>query len=183
MTLTENLNRAGLWRALYWSFALLALGAPTLAYAIDPGFGWSGRDFVFAIVLVTLTGGVLEVALRTRASFAHRLGAAMALGAGFLLIWVNGAIGIIGNEDNPANLLFMGVLAVAMAGTLVAALKPAGMARAMQVTAGAQFAVFAIAWASGQGFIPFATLFWCALWLGAGALSARAAREEAPSRA
>lgn len=178
MSFAHNLNRAGLWRALYWAFAALVLIVPAVAMQFTPEVNWTTGDFVFAALLTGLTGGVLELALRTRSGFAYRVGAATGLAAAFGLIWVNGAVGIIGGEGNPANLMFAGVLAVAMAGTLVAGLRPAGMARAMYATASAQFAVFAIAWASDLGFIPFATLFWCALWLGAGALFARAARDE-----
>ena len=50
-----------------------------------------------------------------------------ALGA-FFLVWVNGAVGIIGNEENQANLLFFGVLAVAVVGSLIARFRAKGMA-------------------------------------------------------
>ena len=171
-------NNARLWRALYWSFAALVLLVPGLATIFAGFMGWSASDFVFAGVLTGLTGLVLEVALRTSRDFAYRMAVGVALAAAFLLIWINAAVGIIDGEGNPANLMFAGVLAVALVGSLVARLRARDMATAMVVTAGAQALVFAIAAATGQGFIPIVTMFWCALWLGSAALFARAARAE-----
>jgi hypothetical protein len=36
------------------------------------------------------------------------------LARGLLLVWVTGAVGIIGSEDNPANSLYIGVLGVGL---------------------------------------------------------------------
>ena len=58
--------------------------------------------------------------------------------AGFLLVWANGAVGLLGDADNPANLMFFGVIAVAVTGALLARLRPAGMARAMLAAMTAQ---------------------------------------------
>lgn len=49
------------------------------------------------------------------------------LGA-FLLFWANGAIGIIGSEDNPANLMYGAVFVVGIIGSIISRLKPDGMA-------------------------------------------------------
>ena len=175
----SKLNNARLWRALYWGCAALIMLLPVAAMQFTSDVGWTSEDFTFAAVLLGLTGGVLEAALRTGGQLAFRIGAAMALGACFLLVWVNGAVGIIGNEDDPANLMFAGVILIAMAGSLVAGFRADRMARAMQVTAGAQVTVFLIALASGAGFIPFATLFFTGVWLGSAALFAKAARAQA----
>ena len=69
----------------------------------------------------------------------------MATGLGlltcFLIVWLHGAVGIIGSEDNPANLLYFLVLLVVMAGALLARLRPRPMARAMFVTGIVHFLV------------------------------------------
>ena len=58
---------------------------------------------------------------------------------------MNGAVGIIGNEANPANLMYFGVLAVGVIGALVARIQPNGMARALFAMALAQALVPVIA--------------------------------------
>jgi len=65
--------------------------------------------------------------------------------AGLLLIWMNLAVGIIGSEDNPANMLYVGVLAVGIIGAGIARLRPRGMARTLFATAFAQMLVPVIA--------------------------------------
>jgi hypothetical protein len=67
------------------------------------------------------------------------------LATGLILIWINGAVGLIGSEDNPANLMYGGVLAVGVIGAVIARLKPSGMARALFATALAQFLVPVVA--------------------------------------
>jgi hypothetical protein len=69
------------------------------------------------------------------ATRAYRAGAAAALGTAFLLIWVNLAVGIIANEDNPLNLIFFGVIATALIGSIAVRFRPDGMRRAMTVAA------------------------------------------------
>jgi hypothetical protein len=70
--------------------------------------------------------------------------------AGLLLVWVNGAVGMIG--DGPVNLLYLGVIAVGFVGVLIAGLEPRGMAWALSATAVAQMLVPVIAlviWKAG----------------------------------
>ncbi|MEZ0244522.1 MAG: hypothetical protein ACAH11_14200 [Sphingomonas sp.] len=69
---------------------------------------------------------------------AYRIGAAVAVVAGLLQIWMNLAVGIVGNEDNPANLGFYLVVVTALACSFTAAFRTEGMARAMIATAGVQ---------------------------------------------
>ena len=63
----------------------------------------------------------------------------------FLLVWINGAVGIIGSEDEQANILFLGVLLVAGLGAIIVRFGAAGMAGAMAATALVQALVPVIA--------------------------------------
>ncbi len=51
---------------------------------------------------------------------AYRFAVGVALAAAFLLVWMNLAVGLIGSEDNPANLMYFGVLAVGFIGAIIA---------------------------------------------------------------
>ena len=106
---------------------------------------WTLSDFVFAGVLLFGTGLTYELVARKAGGIAYRAAVGVALAAAFLLVWINGAVGIIGNEDNPANLMYGGVLAVGIIGAMIARFQPQGMARALFATALAQMLVPVIA--------------------------------------
>ena len=82
---------------------------------------------------------------------AYRLGVGLALVAAALLVWLSLGVGIIGKDGDPANRMYFGVLAVGLAGVLIARLRPRGMARALLATALAQTVVASIALAAGLG--------------------------------
>jgi hypothetical protein len=96
---------------------------------------------------------------------AYRAAGGVALAAAFILVWMNLAVGIIGNEDNPANLMYGGVLAVGIIGAVIARFQPHGMARALVATALAQALAAVIALIAGLGYTFILTGFFVALWL------------------
>lgn len=55
----------------------------------------------------------------------------LAVATALFLVWGIGALGILGVEGDPADRMYFGVLAVGVAGSLVARFRPAGMAWAM----------------------------------------------------
>jgi len=85
-----------------------------------------------------------------RKSTAYRFAVAVAVGAAILLVWGMGALGVVGVEGDPADLMFFGVLAIGIGGSIVARLQPEGMVRAMLVTAGATALVGVIALMLGK---------------------------------
>ena len=113
---------------------------------------------------------------------AYRVAAGLALTAAFLIVWLNAAAGLIGIEDDDlANLLYVGVLAIAVVGAVVARLKPRGLARALFATALAQAVVGAIALKLPNTASPLQIAIlhgvFVALFAGAAVLFRRAARE------
>jgi|GEM_PF-6030682 len=68
----------------------------------------------------------------------YRAGAALALATSFVQIWMNLAVGIVGEPDNPVNQGFYGVVAAAAACAFTARLRPDGMVRAMLAVAAMQ---------------------------------------------
>ena len=129
------------WRVAGWSLAAGLLAAPLVAMQFDTGVNWTGFDFLFAAVLIGGVGGLFELAVRMSCNTAYRAGIAAALAAAFAIVWVNGAVGMIGPENNPYNLLFIGVIGVALAGALIARFRAAGMAGAMAAAAISQVCV------------------------------------------
>jgi len=127
------------------------LAIPLLAMQVTDEVAWTASDFLFAGVLLLGTGVTYVLATRGGRSTVFRWAVGMGLAAALGLVWVNGAVGLIGDEGNPANLMYGGVLAVAAAGAFVARLRAGGMARAMFAAAGAQGLVTVIALIYGLG--------------------------------
>lgn len=114
---------------------------------------------------------------------AYRLAAAIALGATFILVWLSLGVGIIGADGDRANLMYFGVLAVGIIGSVIARFHPGGMARALIAMALAQTLILVIALVAGLGRPwsgPLELLllngFFVALFLGSAWLFRQAAR-------
>lgn len=83
---------------------------------------------------------------QVKSETSYRVAAGIALGTTFVIVWMSVAAGLVGIEDDdPANMMYGGVLAIAFLGALVARFRPLGMARALFATALAQVLVGAIA--------------------------------------
>lgn len=171
------------WRVIGWGLAVAVILAPLVAMQLDaPGVVWTLSDFIFAIVLIGGVGLLLELAVRASGSWAYRGASALGLATSFLLIWINGAVGIIGDEDNPANFVFLVIILMAIAGAVVARGKAALMARAMTVAGIAQALVGIAVFAFNDGTDPPGRLgllilieIFAAMWLGSAWLFRRAA--------
>ena len=81
----------------------------------------------------------------------YRLAAGLAVVTMLLLIWLSLGVGIIGRDGDPANLMYFGVVAIGIAGGLIARFRPHGLARAMLAAAIAQAVIAAIAVFGGLG--------------------------------
>ena len=167
-----------------------ALAVPYLAMVFqigvpDPGSGtegvnWGPMDFALMGILILGSGLLFEYASSRGRSTAHRAAVGIAVVAGLGLIWVNLAVGMIGDEGNPANLMYVLVLAVALIGAAVSRFAPREASVWMFATAGAQAAVALIALVAGLGPTLLADAFFIAAWVASGLLF-RQASMEAPS--
>lgn len=118
--------------ALATAFLLLI---PLVAMQFDSGVNWNLFDFVVAGVLLFGSGLAYELIASKGGNLAYRAAVGVAVGTALLLVWINLAVGIIGSEDNPVNLLYFWVLFIAIIGAAIARLRPQGMALAMFATA------------------------------------------------
>ena len=121
--------------------------------------------------------------MKTRNPYRSAVGVALATAV--ILLWVNGAVGVIGSENNDANLMYLGVLAVGIIGAVIARFQPRGMALALFATALAQALVTLVALIAGLGYPASGPLeilglngFFIALWVGSAWLFRSAAREQ-----
>jgi hypothetical protein len=131
--------------------AAALLLVPLLAMQLTDAVVWGPLDFAVAGTLLVGTGLAYQAAARKAGNVAYRFAVGIALGAALFLVWANLAVGVIGDEGNPANAMYIGVLAVGIVGAIVARLRPGGMARALFATAIAQAMVAIIAIAFGLG--------------------------------
>ena len=176
-TMKQLARRNWAWvRYVAWAGAagLVLLPLVAMQVAPDSGVNWTFGDFVFAVLMIGGTGLAIELVVRLARSWAARAGAVVALGTGFLLIWSNLAVGYIGSEDNPYNLLFFGVIVVAVLGSALARFRSPGLVWAMAATALAHAAAGLGGFAEDPVTGPI-TLAFCLMWLTSAALF-RAAR-------
>jgi hypothetical protein len=175
------------WRIARWTVAATLLAIPALAMRIPgSGWNWSVGDFVFAGTMICGTALAYERAVSRSGHWAYRAGAATALAAAFLLVWINLAVGIVGNADDPHNAAYFAEVLLAAATAFTAALRPAGMARAMLATAAFQLLLTALAapagWGAGEPPGALAlfglNMAFAALWLLSARLFRRAGRDE-----
>ena len=129
-------GRGGRWRIAAWATAALLLLLPLVAMQFSDEVNWTVADFVFAAVLLFGSLGVYELMVRMTGNTAYRAAAGVALATTFLLIWINGAVGI--TDGNADLMFFLLVPTVGIIGALIARFQPRGMARAMFVMALAQ---------------------------------------------
>ena len=120
---------------------------------------------------------------------AYRLALAVAIGSGLFLIWLMGAVGVIGVEGDRADLMYFGVLAIGIVGAAIARLRPEGMARTLLAMALAVAMVAVIALLAGKHHSPISSVyeivglnaFFAALFVGSAWLFRYAARKSPPT--
>jgi GNAT superfamily N-acetyltransferase len=168
-------------RIAVWGTATLVLLLPLFAMQVTDEVAWDLADFAIFGAMLVGACGTYELAARMTGNGAYRAAVGVALAAAFVLVWMNLAVGVIGTEDNPAKLMYGGVLAVGIIGAVVARFRPHGMARALVATALAQASVAVIALIGGLGHALVLTGIFVALWLTSAWLFRKAAREQTPT--
>ena len=174
-------RRWSYWRVAMWGGAASLLLLPAIAMQFTSEVDWDERDFIVMGVMLFAACGTCELAARASGNGAYRIAAVVAVGVAFLTVWANLAVGMIGSEDNPYNLLFGGVLALALVGAIGVRFEGAGMARTMIVAAITQALLGAGGLSSDLRGGVFSMIF-ALPWLLSAALFWKASREIAASR-
>ena len=184
-------------KPLYQSVTLLAaitatiLLIPLLAMSFTSEVDWTLSDFIIAGILLFGTGLTYIAATRKSRAAVYRIAVGLSLATALFLAWANLAVGIIGQESNPINLLYFGVLGVGAIGSLSVRFRPGGMAHTLYATALSQALVTAIALAGGFYQSPPSSTFeilgvngfFIMLWIASALLFNRAAQHQSEQRA
>src|SRR5688500_8897291 len=137
-TMTSGAHGRQGWRMAVWGGAAALLLAPAVASQVSDEMKWDSADFILVGLMLAAACGIWELAMNKTRNWSYAAAVVVAAGTAFLLFLVNGAVGILGSEDNPVNLLYFGVITLALGGAVIVRFQAEGMARAMAVTAGAQ---------------------------------------------
>ena len=181
-------RRGSRWRMAAWAAVVaLILLIPLVAMQFSDEWNWDLFDFVFAGTLLFGAGLTYELVAKKGGTTAYRAAVGVAVAMALALVWVNAAVGIIG-DDEFFNLMYFGVLAIGIVGALIARLQPQGMARALFAVAIAQMLVPAIVLAipnlrgalwepPGPVGVFVLNAFFATLWIGSAWLFQKAGRD------
>ena len=123
-------------RLIRWAvFIIAVLLIPLIAMQFTNEVNWGVMDFVIMGGVLSLLGLTYEVIAQRADKTVYRVAFGIGLLGAFLLFWVNGAVGIIGNEGQDANLLYAAVFAVGLIGALISRFRPKGMSVTLYIAA------------------------------------------------
>lgn len=192
----KNNENRGLSRrrlAAWAAVVALILLIPLIAMQISDEWNWDLFDFTFAGVVLFGAALTYELIARKGSTVAYRAAVGLAVATALVLVWINAAVGIVGNDDLFI-LMYLGVLAIGLIGAFIARFQPQGMARVLVAIAVGQMLVptivlaipglRAVLW-EPPGVVGVFVLnaSFAALWLGSAWLFGKAGRSEASAQA
>ncbi len=113
--------------------ALLLL-IPVLGNRYVDGWNWTLFDFIWAAVVLSSAGLAFEFVTSRSGALMYKVAGGLAVITALVLVWINAAVSIIGDE-NPANILYGVVLLTLILGAIIVRFKSHGMFRVLFVTA------------------------------------------------
>ena len=175
-------------RFIVWAVVVVLILMITLTAAMHLTDELQWGEVVAYGVILLVAGGFYELWqwLKTRISV-YRFAFGVGLAGVLLLGWVSGAVGIIGSENQPVNLMYWAIPVALLTGALISRFKPRGMARTLFVVAIVQLLVPVtaliispeVSWGNAGviGVFVFNAIF-AVLFAGSGLLFLRAAHKE-----
>lgn len=155
MTTENNLPRHLFYIAIT---TILLLLIPLIAMQFSAEVIWTFSDFLFAGILIFGTGLTFKLVTRNTSSTMFKIASASALGSGLFLIWANGAVGIIGSENNDFNSLYFLVIFVGIIGLFASRLKARWLSLTLLAMAATQLILMIIALFSGMAELPYSSV-------------------------
>lgn len=178
MTADQSRRLDNALRLLMWTGALAIWLVPLVAKQFTDEVQWSTFDHIVWAFMLAIPATIIDLVSRMTGNWAYRGAVVIALGTSFVITWANLAVGIVGNEENPVNLIFFGVVAIALLGSPLVGFKAARLRWVFYLTAAAQ-ALSALVALQAEPFVLVFCGVTTALWLTAATLFGRAARDEA----
>lgn len=171
-TQIQNPNdpRRNPWRVVVWSLPIVLLSIPLIAMQFTDEVDWGALDFLVMGALLFSAAGAYEIDTRLSASSTYRAGVAILVLGSVLVTWVNLAVGIIGDEDNPLNLMFFAIPLIGGLVGLFGRFKASAMVRAALAMAAAQAVTVVIAVFVRDHLAASFDGFFVAMWLVAAGL-------------
>ena len=145
----ENVRHMSYLRSTMLRVGLASLAltmVPLVASQVVDGWNWPARAFALVYVLFFGTGMLYAAVARKMGAWSYKAGVGVALASAFALGWSN--MVHVADSENPANLMYFGVLGVGIAGACLARLEARGLARTLFAMA-ATLALIAAALPSG----------------------------------
>jgi hypothetical protein len=148
-----------------------------------------GLAFEFMLLgagLLVLVLGARWLIKRMPDNRPYKFALILAIAATFLTFWVNGAVGIIGSENNDANAMYLAIILIALVGSMVVQFRPAGMAWVAGMNAIGMIVIAVLALVFDLGVtdpvwpmdVVGVTVFFVCFWAGAAWLFQAAAEQQ-----
>lgn len=126
------------WRWGLWGGAVVLLSLPAIAMQFTDEVRWDLVDFIVMGGLLAGCCGLVELGVRCSTDVVYRAGVVVATGTGFLQTWANLAVGLLGDEGDPENLWFHGLILAGLLGAAAVRFRAAGLAVVLGAMALAQ---------------------------------------------
>ncbi|MBX2963082.1 MAG: hypothetical protein KF687_11265 [Cyclobacteriaceae bacterium] len=117
-------------------FTGIILLVPFVAMQFTNEVNWSVSDFIIMGALLFGTGILFMLVTRLTQHIVYKVALGLAVGAAFFMIYVNLAVGLIGDGPHWGNLMYASVVLVLIVGVYLSRFKAAKLERAMYATAG-----------------------------------------------
>ncbi|MEY3338358.1 MAG: hypothetical protein RL245_1350 [Pseudomonadota bacterium] len=164
------------WQMVMWGLSAAVLALPAIAMQFSKEIAWGPEDFAVVGALLALLCLTVELAARTSSKRYFLAGVVLAGIGGFALIFINVAVGIIGSEEDPRNLVFYSIPALGFLGALITRFKSTVLVRLLVIMSAIQLSAAFLAPVDMRHImIPFTGIF-VGLWLSSALLIQRSTR-------
>lgn len=143
MTVKNDLLKAAYIPAIASTLFLII---PLTGMLLSAGVNWGLFDFIFAWVIIFGSGFTYKFITSKINNTKYKAALGIAVFTSLFIVWSNLAVGIIGSEDNPVNLIYFVMLFAVIIGGVVVKFQPKGLS------------ILMFAAAAAHGLIPFAAV-------------------------